>query len=95
MNEFREKCNEAGESRTESFALIVITICGLLLSGGVIAGIFYLLLTFISLVAAGPAFEQPATATAGVHIQAGIEEQGVNSAPEPAMHTYRKIAAQH
>jgi hypothetical protein len=94
MSEFRKRCNESEQGRTESFALIVITICGLFLSGGVIAGIVYLLLTFISLVAAGPAFEQPAPVAAGVHIQAEIEEKQASATLEQASQIYRKIAAQ-
>ena len=93
MNESPKTCIEAQQAKTESFALIVITICGLLLSGGVIAGIAYLFLTFMSLVISGPAFGQPVTVTAGIGISAGIEKERVSGALEQASQIHSKVAA--
>jgi hypothetical protein len=74
------KESSAKANRMERVALACNEIGGLLLNGGMIACILYLLLTLASLVTVRPAFAQSAPVAAGVRLEAGIEkEDGVTS----------------
>lgn len=87
-------------NRMERSTLALATTCGLLLSGGVIACIIYLLLTLASLVIGSevitlPAFAQSSTtpAGAGVRLEAGVEKEEVEGDLPAAIAIYEKIAA--
>ncbi len=82
-----------GTSRMERVALACTSIGFLLMSGGVVACILYLLLTMASLVLIRPAAAQSTTASAGVRLEAGIEKEDVDGDLKSAMDIYQKIAA--
>jgi Tol biopolymer transport system component len=88
MRETSTKAN-----RIERIALACSTVGGLLLSGGVVACILYLLLTLASLVTVQPALAQSSPAGAGVRLEAGIEKEDVDGDLKSAMDIYQKIAA--
>jgi len=79
--------------KREKFALALTAACGVALSGGVLAALVYLLLAFMPLAAARPAFGQSAPVGAGVRLQAGIEKEDVDGDMKSAMDIYQKIAA--
>ena len=82
-----------GTSRMERVALACTSIGFLLMSGGVVACILYLLLTMASLVLAKPAVAQSTPVAAGVRLEAGIEKEDVDGDLKSAMDIYQKIAA--
>jgi Tol biopolymer transport system component len=79
-------------SRRERLALGFTAAGSVVLSGGVIASLIYLLLTLASLIAA-PAFAQTGPVGAGVRLEAGIEKEDVDGDLKSAMDIYQKIAA--
>jgi Tol biopolymer transport system component len=82
-----------GTCRMERVAFACTSVGFLLMSGGVIACILYLLLTMASLVMASPAAAQSAPVAAGVRLEAGIEKEDVDGDLKSAMDIYQKIAA--
>ena len=88
MTESSTKAN-----RMESIAIACTALGGVLLSGGVLACILYVLLTLTLLIPARPGFSQAAPVAAGVRLQAGIEKEDVDGDLKSAMDIYQKIAA--
>jgi len=82
-----------GTRRMERVALVCTSIGFLLMSGGVVACLLYLLLTMASLVLARPAVAQSTPVAAGVRLEAGIEKEDVDGDLKSAMDIYQKIAA--
>jgi hypothetical protein len=83
MREPLKKCNKVEQFRTDGLVLTIIASCGLLLSGGVIAGIVYLFL-----VALRPPYSESSAFAAGVRVQAGLQKGNVGCGLGPA-HTAR------
>jgi len=80
-------------TRLESILLAGTAIGGVVLSGGVVACMLYVLLTLASLVTVRPAFAQSSPVAPGVRLEAGIEKENVDGDLKSAMDIYQKIAA--